>query len=304
MVPSADLSLAAVQSVVDTRVGLIDCRPSWSPVGAPATLACMRSGCTMRCSSRSRAQAAAEPVSASSSERSPTPPARRPRRARAPAPSPPARSRPGPGCAGAGEHRHRADRVALVRHRARAAARRAGPRALAGLAHLVLGQQRHVARDLGEHAGQHPERRPAHGRTRIACQGITGSASPSSAATRAATAGARAPTGPPICTASSASRTSAEPAARGVDARQPAGGAQAERDRQRLLQQCPADHRRVAVPLGQPAAASAAAARVVAAAAPAPAGRSASAPCRGCPGWWRRRARGRAPARAPLRAAP
>ena len=89
------------------------------------------------------------------------------------------------------------------------------------------------------------------------------------------------------------SRTSASRRARRVQSRQPAGGAQPERDRQRLLEQRAPDHRRVAVRLGQRSGRVGGGRARRPAAGRAPGGRSASAPCRRCPGWWRRGARAR-----------
>ena len=141
---------------------------------APARIA---SASTSRCSSRSRAHAAAEPVSRSRS------------RQRAPLGL--------PGAGGAlvlllhrGEHRRHQPRHAAACRRAPTPRRpgcacapsprsRRGPRR----PRAPRRQQRHVARDLRQHAGEHA-RAPAAsaaGRRRFVCHGSTGSASPSCA---------------------------------------------------------------------------------------------------------------------------
>ena len=202
--------------------------------------------------------------------------------------------------AGAGARRDRGDRVALVRHRGRAAGR-----GLAHLADLGLREQHDVAGRLRDRARRRCPSAAASAaiRLRSVCHGSTGSSSPSSAAKRASTLGPEAveragraaelrggPERAPSARAGGVepAPSSPRPSARTWSAR-PAGAA------------CGPIDRRRAVLAREPRGRVRGGAEVLAQRPRARRGRRASPPCRGCPGSWRRGATSR---RRPARAAP
>ena len=157
------------------------------------------------------------------------------------------------GACAARRPRHRRDRVALV---AMAEDRPPGSAALADLAHLGLGEQDHVARHLGQHPGARPARRPARpagpGRCararRLGQAELPGEPASTTGRGRRGRPGCRPPR-----RAGRRGRPGrpGEPRRRLVESGQPAGRLEPERGRDRLLQQGPPGHQRVAVLGGQ-----------------------------------------------------
>ena len=268
--------------------------PSAPEATSRSRFARIRSGSTIRFSSSSRDQAAADPTSPSSSRCTPhsachAPAARscscsiaaehvtRPGRARAwcrPAPRP---TRPGCACGPSRSSRHARDRRPRCTSATSCWASSVTSRAI-----------------FGEHARERPEPGRQGGRPhpdRLPWQRRLGQAQ-----LRGNPAGDR--RGPGADRSAHLYRELRvadllQAAVGGVEAGQPRCGPQPERDRQRLLQQRPPDHRRAPMGVGEPSGRVGTARGRRPAAARARGRRSASAPCRRCPGWWRRDGRRR-----------
>ena len=120
------------------------------------------------------------------------------------------------------------------------------------LADFLLGEQGHVARDLGHHPGRMPQRDRRASRVGPGSRPTVGRAPRGPARLPlSAMTGARAPTGPPICTASSSRSDLIEPVGGRIEPREPAGRPQPEWNLERLLEHGPPGHRRAAMRLRQ-----------------------------------------------------